>query len=163
MIFGALLEDAADRPDVAQRMAREAVDLSRQHAPSFVGALALGIAATITIDPAERDAWLAEGEALLAKPTLSHNHLFFRRYAIEAVLAAGRPAEARRHAAALALHAAAEPMPFTDVVVRRGMLLADAADGRLTNEGRSELNALLAQAERVGCLRLAHRMREALA
>jgi len=161
VIFGALLEDAAGRPDVAQRMAREAVDLSRQHAQSFVGALTLGIAAAITLDPAERDVWLAEGEALLAKPTLSHNHLFFRRYAIEAALAAGRTDEVQRHAAALASHAAAEPMPFTDMVVRRGLLLADAANGRLSNEGRAELNALLAQAERAGCLRLARPMSEA--
>ncbi len=54
-------------------------------------------------------------------------------------------------------------MPFTDMVVCRSMLLADAADGRLTNEGRAEPNAVLAQAEREGCLRLTRRMREALA
>ncbi|HSI00564.1 MAG TPA: AAA family ATPase [Reyranella sp.] len=163
MILGAALEDAAGRADVAQRMAREAVDLSRQHAQSYVGALTLGIAAVTTLEAAERDAWLAEGEALLARPTLSHNHLFFRRYAIEANLAAGRTDEARRHGAALASYVAAEPMPFTDMVVRRGMLLADAADCRLSPQGRVELNTLSVTAERAGCLRLARRMREALA
>jgi class 3 adenylate cyclase/tetratricopeptide (TPR) repeat protein len=159
VIFGALLEDAAGHHDAAQRMAREAVDLSRQHALSYIGALTLGIAAAISADQAERDAWLAEGEALLAKPTLSHNHLFFRRYAIEASLAAGRTYEARRHAAALAAHVAAEPMPYTEMVVRRGMLLADAADGRLSAEGQAELNVLASQAERAGCHRLARAMR----
>ena len=163
MILGAALEDAAGRADVAHGMAREAVDLSRQHALSYVGALTLGIGAAITLDFAERDAWLAEGEALLALPTVSHNHLFFRRYAIEAALADGRSDEARRHAAALASHAAPEPMPFTDMVVRRGLLLADAAGGHLSAEGRAELNALSAQAEQAGCLRLVRRMREALA
>ena len=160
VILGALLEDAAGRSELAQRMAREAVDLSRQHASSYIGALTLGIAAAISVDQAERDAWLAEGEALLAKPTLSHNHLFFRRYAIEASLAAGRGDEARRHALALASHAAAEPMPYTEMVVRRGLLLADAADGLLSAEGRAELNALAALAERAGCFRLARATRE---
>jgi hypothetical protein len=159
VIFGALLENAAGHGDAAQRMAREAVDLSRQHALSYIGALTLGIAAAISADPAERDAWLAEGEALLGKPTLSHNHLFFRRYAIEACLAASRTDEARRHAAALAAHVAAEPMPYTEMVVRRGMLLADAADGRLSPEERAELNVLATQAERAGCHRLARAMR----
>ena len=91
------------------------------HADSFLsqagsGLATLGIAAAITADQAERNAWLAEGEALLAKPTLSHIHLFFRRYAIVAALVAGQPAEARRHATALASHAAAEPMPDVPLV-----------------------------------------------
>ena len=162
VIFGALLEDAAGRPDVAQSMACEAVDLSRQHALSYIGALTLGIAAAISTDRNERDAWLAEGEALLAKPTLSHNHLFFRRYAIEACLPAGNADAARHHAAALASHVAAEPMPYTEMVVRRGMLLADACDGRLSAEGRAELSVLATQAERAGCRRLARAMRESI-
>jgi hypothetical protein len=59
---------------------------------------------------------------LLAKPTFGHNHLFFRRHAIEASLACGRVDEERRHATALASHAAAEAMPYTEAIVRRAVL-----------------------------------------
>ena len=65
---------------------------------SFIGPLALGIAAKLVDDAG--DTFLREGEALLSRPTLGHNHIFFRRYAIEAELAAGRSDEARRHAQA---------------------------------------------------------------
>jgi hypothetical protein len=83
---------------------------------------------------------LREGDKLLAAPTLGHNHFFFRRYAIDAELAVGHVEEARRHALSLARYAVREPTPLTDLVVRRGVLLADAAVGRLTPEGRAELS-----------------------
>jgi hypothetical protein len=143
-------------------MAREAVALCREHARTYMGPVALGIGAALAGDPAERDSWLAEGEALLAGPTLGHNHLFFRRSAIEASLAAGRPDEARRHATALSDFAAREPMPFTDLVSRRGILLADAVDGKLTPESRAELHELARRAERAGYIRLAEPMLAAL-
>jgi len=160
--FGADLEAAAGRTARAVELAREAVDLCRKHAMSYMGAVALGIGARLTDDAAERDGWLAEGEALLAGPTLGHNHLFFRRNAIEAELNARRPDRARHHATALAAYAAREPMPFTDLVSRRGVLLADAADGRLTPQTRAELHELARRAERAGYHRLATPMLEAL-
>lgn len=65
---------------------------------SFMGPFALGMAAKLVADAGERDAFLREGESMLNGPTLGHNHIFFRRHAIEAELAAGRTDEARRHA-----------------------------------------------------------------
>ena len=162
VIFGAQLEAAAGRRQRAIELAREAVALCRRHSISFVGALALGTAANLTDDPAERDGWLAEGEALLSKRALGHNHLYFRRGAIDASLAAGRTGEARRHAAALAKFAEREPLPFTDLVVRRGMLLADARDGTLSPEGRAELSELAASAEKARFLQLTTAMRSAI-
>jgi hypothetical protein len=162
MIFGAQVEAAAGRRQRAIELAREAVALCRQHSISFVGALALGTAANLTDDPMERDGWLAEGEALLSKRALGHNHLYFRRGAIDASLAAGRTGEVRRHAAALAKFADREPLPFTDLVVRRGMLLADARDGTLSPEGRAELSQLAARAEKARFLQLAAAMRAAV-
>jgi class 3 adenylate cyclase/tetratricopeptide (TPR) repeat protein len=161
-IFAAQLQVAAGNRPYAIEIARGAVEHARQHALHFMGAAILGIGANITDQPAERDAWLAEGESLLAVQTLGHNHLFYRRFAIEACLAAGRPDEARRHAAELARFTAAEPMPFTDLVVERAGLLADALDGRLTAEGRPRLAELAARAERTGYRRLAVPMREVI-
>ena len=101
---------------------------------------------------------LDEGDTLLAAPTLGHNHFFFRRYAIDAELAAGHAEEARRHALALGLYAEREPTPFTDLVVRRGVLLADAAVGRLKPEGRAELSERGHAAKRLGFANLADAM-----
>jgi hypothetical protein len=162
VIFGAQLEARHGRPRLAAEMAREAVALCRQHALSYMGAVALGIGAALTDDPAERDAWLVEGEALLQRPTLGHNHFFFRRNAIEATIAAGRTDEARHHANALSEYSAKEPMPFTDMVVRRGVLLADAADGILSANGRAELSELEQRARKAGYLRLSGAMVDAL-
>lgn len=162
VIFGAQLEAAAGRRQRAVGLAREAIALCRQHSISFVGALALGIAANLTDDPKERDGWLVEGEALLGEHTLGHNHLYFRRNAIDASLAAGRTGEARRHAAALARFAEREPLPLTDLVVRRGLLLADARDGTLSPEGRAELSQLASRAEKARFLQLAEAMHAAV-
>jgi len=158
VIFGAQLEAAAGRRKEAIEMAREAIELCREHARSYFAPAALGIGAALTDDPAERAAWLTEGEAGLAGPTLVHNHIFFRRNAIEAVLAAGKSGEARRHAAALADYAAHEPLPLIDLIVRRAELLADAADGRLTPEKRAELSQLAATVQQSGFVQLAKAM-----
>jgi class 3 adenylate cyclase/tetratricopeptide (TPR) repeat protein len=162
LIFAARLEALAGRPDRATELSREAVELCRRHSPAYVGALTFGIASTLTPDADERDGWLNEGEVLLQGGALVHNHFFYRRYAIDASLAAGRPAEARRHALALAKYFEPEPVPLVDMVVRRGLLLADAADGTLSPQGRADLAELAARAEKAGFLPLAAAMRTAL-
>ncbi|MGD9882754.1 MAG: adenylate/guanylate cyclase domain-containing protein [Reyranella sp.] len=161
-IFRAQLEAAMGNRGRAAEVARGAVEHMRQHALSYMGAAILGIGASISDDPAEREAWLIEGEALLGAQTLGHNHLFYRSFAVDACLAAGRPDEARRHAAALARFTAIEPMPYTDLIVQRGALLADAQEGWLTAERRATLAELAARAERTGYHRLAKPMRAIL-
>lgn len=158
VIFGAELQALAGNAAVAAAMARQGVELCREHAMAYMGPAALGIAARLVDDPQERRAFLEEGEPLLAGPSLGHNHFFFRRYAIDAELAAGRPDEARRHADALARYTEREPTPLTDLVVRRGILLADAAEGRLTPETRAELSERAQAAVRSGYLTLSRAM-----
>ena len=158
VIFGAELQALAGNAALAADMAREAVVLCREHAMAYMGPAVFGMAARLIDEPAERQMLLDEGDKLLAAPTLGHNHFFFRRYAIDAELAAGHPEEARRHALALAKYAAREPTPLTDLVVRRGVLLADAAVGRLTPEGRAELSERGRAAERLGFASLASAM-----
>jgi tetratricopeptide (TPR) repeat protein len=158
VIFGAELQALAGNAARAADMAREAVALCREHARTYMGPVALGMAAKLVDDPHERQALLTEGQSLLEAPTLGHNHFFFRRYAIEAELAAGRPDEARRHARALGEYAEREPTPLTDLVVRRGLLLADAAQDRLTPETRAELHERGRIAERLGFVSLAKPM-----
>lgn len=158
LIFGAELQALAGNTGLAASMAQEAVVLCREHAMAYLGPAVLGMAARLVGDAVERDALLEEGDRLLASPTLAHNHFFFRRYAIDAELAAGRADAARRHALALGAFAAREPTPFTDLVVRRGMLLSDAAGARLTPDGRAELRARGHAAKRAGYAVLAEAM-----
>ena len=89
-----------------------------------------GVLALTTEDATVRDTALAEGEALLAAGSISHNHLLFRRDAIEACLDAGAWDGAENHAGALEDYVRQEPSPWTDFVVARGRTLA--AHGRGT-------------------------------
>ena len=160
LIFAADLHAQAGHSTIAMDMARKAVRLCReQHALSYIGPLTLGIAATLVPDRHERETLLREGEALLEGPTVSHNHIFFRRFAIEAELAAGRSDQVRRHANALAEFASQEPLPVTDLVVRRAILLADTADGRSSASGRAEVEQLTETLERLGLARMARTTR----
>lgn len=158
VIFGAELHALAGEAALAADMAREAVALCREHSMAYLGPATFGMAARLIADPQQRQALLDEGDTLLAAPTLGHNHFFFRRYAIDAELAAGHAEEARRHALALGLYAEREPTPFIDLVVRRGVLLADAAAGRLKPEGRAELSERGHTAKRLGFANLADAM-----
>ena len=101
MIFGAELQALAGNAALAADMAREALALCREHAMAYMGPAIFGMAAKLIDEPRERQSLLSEAESLLAVPTLGHNHFFFRRYAIDAELSAGRAEEARRHALAL--------------------------------------------------------------
>lgn len=157
LIFGAELHALAGNSALAVEMAREALPLCRKYSMSYMGPAIFGLAAKLIDDPHEQQALLVEGDSLLASPTLWHNHFYFRRYGIDALLAAGHFDEARRYALALA-KSAPESMPLTDLVVRRGVLLADAATGRLTPETRAELNERTRATERSGYAPLAEAM-----
>jgi hypothetical protein len=71
---------------------------------------------------------LAQGEALLASGCVSHNYLEFYRLAMEFHLRHGEYREMRRHAAALTEYTREEPLPWSEIVVRRGEWLADQAE-----------------------------------
>ena len=105
--------------------------------------LALGALALATDDPTVRQAALKEGEALLQAGAVSHNHLLFRRDAIDAYLGAGDWEGAERSAAALEDYTRAEPLPFSGFYIARARALA-ARGG-----GRSDPTALAAELERL--------------
>jgi hypothetical protein len=73
---------------------------------------------------------------------VSHNHLEFRRVAIEFWLRHGDAREARRHAQALRDYTRAEPLAWSDLIVRRAEFLADRAE-RPAREGLAAERAAL--------------------
>ena len=78
---------------------------------------------------------------------MSHNFLWFNRYAIEACRAAKDWAGIDRYAAALEHSMAEEPVPMTDFFVARARAIAAAGRGQ---KDATELKRLLAEANRVG-------------
>ena len=91
-------------------------------APKAVGALSRAVE-----DDGERARLLAEGADMLDRGAVGHNHLWFYRDAIEAMLSAGDAAGALRYVAALEDYTRAEPLPWADLFAARGRVLARCA------------------------------------
>ena len=125
---------------------REGLAASEETSPRFVGPILYGLLGLIETERSEREAALAAGEALLARGAGGHNHFWFRRYAIEAALQAEEWNEAEAHADALARRTAAEPLPYSDVIIERGRILARMGRGTARDEDVAALAALRAKA-----------------
>ncbi len=136
-----------------------AKEIAREQ-PTYMLPWTLGVQALIARDAGERAAALAEGEAVLAAGAVSHNFVFFNRYAMEASLAAKDWPAVERYAGALERAMAPEPLPFTDFLVARGRALAAAGRGEAN---RAELERLLGEARRLGWQAVAPALEAALA
>jgi tetratricopeptide (TPR) repeat protein len=132
-------------PDQARARLDESDALNEAIGSRFARPIVLGVRARLASSATERERYFAEAETLLAAGTLSHNHLCFREYAIDACLEAGDADGALRHAAALERYASVEPTPWSDFVVARARALARAGTGR---------DALVHLAERASALGL---------
>jgi hypothetical protein len=107
-----------------QRASTLALEVARPYcAPWCLGAQALH---TPNVERARE--LLAQGESLLLEGCVSHNHLEYRRVAMEFCLRHGDVRETRRHAKALREYTAGEPLVWADLIVRRAEYLADRAE-----------------------------------
>jgi hypothetical protein len=98
----------------------------------------------------EREAALAAGEALLEKGAVGHNHFWFRRLAIERALIDETWSEAERHADALLLRTAGEPLPYTSCVAARGKALARRGRGDAIEADEQRLEEALYVTHKAG-------------
>ena len=137
------LHRLAGRRAEAIANADEAVKISRETSPAFLGPFALGALALATDDPTMRQAALEEAEALLRAGAASHNHLLFPRDAIEVYFEAGDWDRIEHCVAQLEQYTLSERLPFADFYIARGRALA--AFGR----GQSDNAELTAQLERI--------------
>jgi hypothetical protein len=119
----------ARRPEALSDVS-EALTISRETGMAFIGPMILGILALTADDPRARNEALAEGEALLASGSPSHNHLQFRRGAIDACLDAEDWSGAEFHSNALETYTHEEPLPWSGFFVARGRALAACGRGR---------------------------------
>jgi tetratricopeptide (TPR) repeat protein len=132
----------AGRIPQAREALEEADGLLDATMSAFGGAYVRGLQAACAEDAAARDTFLHEGERLLGRHAVSHCHVYFYMTAIEIGLISGNAEQVLRFAAALERYTAKEPLPFTDIFIRRARcLVADDADER---------ESLVAQARAAG-------------
>jgi DNA-binding SARP family transcriptional activator len=138
-----------------------AVERSRESTPTYCGAWALASLALACRDEARGRELLEEGEALLERGCVSHNHLEFRMQAAEFLLEARDWDGVVRHAEALAHYTRDEPLPWADVVIARARALA-AARGGARRGHREELRDALAHVQGIGFAALEPRLLRAI-
>jgi tetratricopeptide (TPR) repeat protein len=147
----------------AAELLDETIEISRRTDISFIGPRVLGAIAVVSDDPKRRKDALAEGEDVLAGGhCIAHNHFWFYREAIDSALADGDWDAAERYAGAFDAFTQAEPLPWTDLHIQRGRLLAALGRDPGDNQARTELQALRDQASAAGQLAVAGEMAEFL-
>ena len=138
--------------DAALAPAQAACEMASENAPGFMSPWAHGILMLITDDADQRQHAVEEAEKILAGDCIGHNHLWFRRYAIEASLNVGDWGEAERHAAALEEFTRPEPLPWAEFWVQWGRAISacgrDGGDGGNDTVVR-ELTELRTQAKAI--------------
>ncbi|TAL98492.1 MAG: adenylate/guanylate cyclase domain-containing protein [Paraburkholderia sp.] len=133
-----LLLDEGRRGE-AVALLREALAIAREIGAQFTGPKTLGALACAVEDGAERAQCLAEGEDLLGRGAVGHNHLWFYRDAIEATLSAGDASGALYYVAAIERYTHAEPLPWADLFAARGRVLAGVLQGHKDDATHREL------------------------
>ncbi len=88
--------------------------------------------------------------SLLAAGCVSHNYLWFYRYAMEASLEAGEFDEVERFAKAAEDYTHAEPLPWANLLIARGRALAALARDGGDGETKEVLERLRAEAREAG-------------
>jgi tetratricopeptide (TPR) repeat protein len=147
----------------AEAVLDEALAMARESGFHFVGPWMLAQLAKTTRDPSRRAQALAECEALLARGSVGHNHLWSYRYCIAASLDAGAWDEAERYARALEDYTRPEPLAWSEIWIAWGRALAaHGRDGRDPNL-RDRLTALRDRASSVGMGAALPRLDRALA
>jgi len=137
-MHGRLLLDTGHRSEAAAIL-RDAVAICREIGMQFSGPKALGALSRAVEDRTECNRFLAEGEELLRRGSVGHNHLWFYRDAIEAMLAIGDGASGLRYVAALESYTLREPLPWSQLFADRGRAMVDALQGGVDAAVRDEL------------------------
>jgi hypothetical protein len=95
---------------------------------------------------------MAEADRLLSEGAVSHNHLLFRRDAIEVSIDADDWDGAERYATALEAYTRDEPLPWAEFYVRRARLLSSIARQGASPDALAQLAQLRGEGERRGLL-----------
>ncbi|MFT5180773.1 MAG: class 3 adenylate cyclase/tetratricopeptide (TPR) repeat protein [Alphaproteobacteria bacterium] len=148
----------------ALKLLDDAIEISRRTGIAFLGPRILGLMAIVSDDPQHRKDALAEGEEVLAGGNcIAHNHFWFYRDAIGSALADHAWDAAERFADALDAYTEAERIPWVDLHIKRGRLLAALGRDPVNAPARDELKALGESANDAGQLAIVAEIVELLA
>ena len=146
----AQVRHAQGRHDEAEAAVREAMAIAEETGPGFCGAIVCGIAACVERDPERQRTALKRGEELLRQTGLSHNHIWFRLYAIDWGLAQRDWAEVERQIGRLVQYTAAEPLPFVDLLIERARTFMQLGRAPDDTAAITKLRAVLQAARDAG-------------
>jgi class 3 adenylate cyclase/tetratricopeptide (TPR) repeat protein len=146
----ALLRHSQGRYAEARTATDEAMAIADETGVGFCGAIVCGVASVVERQPERRRAAIDRGEALLRETGLSHNHIWFRLYAIEWALEAADWAALERQIGRLIQYTAAEPLPFVDFMVERARARMQLARNPDDAVATARLHALAGIAKDVG-------------
>jgi hypothetical protein len=130
---------AKDRQKDADEVLREGLAICREVGVQFCGPKIIGALSRVVADPAERAALLAEGAEMLKRGAVSHNHFWFHRDAIEALLAARDAEGVMHHVKSLEEYTHGEPLPWSNLFAARGRALAGSLAKDSERDWRDEL------------------------
>ncbi|MFI4986060.1 MAG: adenylate/guanylate cyclase domain-containing protein [Alphaproteobacteria bacterium] len=133
-----LLLDSGRRTEAVALLC-DALAICRDAGMQFCGPKVHSALSRALDSKAERDRLLAEGEEMLRRGAVGHNHLWFYRDAIEAMLVAGDAPGALRYVDLLEEFTRAEPLPWSRLFAARGRALVHALQGRTDEVTRREL------------------------
>jgi tetratricopeptide (TPR) repeat protein len=136
-------------PAQALQLTKDGLHLGRETGMSYCGPMLLSMIARLTPSGPERASALAEGEQLLAAGCVSHSYFEFYGNAIEAGLQDRDWPSVRHYASSLEAYTSAEPLPWTDMLIKRARLLADAGEKGMSKQTRAGLEALRTECQRM--------------
>jgi class 3 adenylate cyclase/tetratricopeptide (TPR) repeat protein len=134
--------------DQAEQTIAEAVEIGRNY--TFNSGRVFGTQAYVTNEPTIRENALKEGEKNTEKETISHNHLWFNRYAMDAMMKTRELDRARYYADRLEKYTSGEPLPWAEFFISRTRILADWYENPDKEEPRSKVEEFVQYAEKLG-------------
>ncbi len=123
-MYEVLVQEDCGNTERAREMLESALSTCRRAGMSYSGPMVLAEMARLERDRDIQLKLLQECEHLLELGSMSRNHFWFRRLAIEVAIAGHDLTEASRHAEALADFTRAEPLPWTDQYILLGQKFA---------------------------------------
>ena len=146
----AVIANAHNEQQQAETLIEHAWQIANKHGRTYVGPWILAVMAWIVEDGDKQQWALLEGEACLAQDCVSHNYLHFYQLAIEVALARKEWDRARAYTETLKQYTQAEPLPWSDFYITRGLTLADIGQGSYEANIHSQLENLCREAKEAG-------------
>jgi len=148
--FEAKVARAKGRRAESVKLCEQAMVICHETGVGFLGPRVLAGIALSSDDPETQRQALQDGESLLKEGSVSHNHFYFFRDAMDVCLDRQDWDEVERYAAELETFTSAEPLSWCDFFVARGRALAAYGRGNRDDTLIEELARLRDEAERAG-------------